>query len=197
MWSTSLEQPGTKHNFHRSQEDYIIQVSEEIEGKVTKKLSKDFSRTESRILGALSRFDEFLLNPLIQGHSGSAPATSRDTCGEDQGTNEDYSQSDPHPEARVSMCQYSIDWCPVDAYYRKHSLFVNILKKRLGYLRKEVEGKYCKREIDKNSELRLQNSMLLDLPPQWQLTMGACLYSSHAKGKIRMKILWGTCMESL
>ena len=44
-------------------EEYTTQVSEEIEGRVTKKLSKDFSPTESRILGALSKFDEFLLNP--------------------------------------------------------------------------------------------------------------------------------------
>ena len=43
----------------RSQEEYITQVSEEIEGKVTKKLSQEFSRTESRILGALSRLDDF------------------------------------------------------------------------------------------------------------------------------------------
>ena len=42
-------------------QDYISQVSEEIEGRVTKKLSKEFSRTESRILGALSKLDEFLL----------------------------------------------------------------------------------------------------------------------------------------
>ena len=33
-------------------QDYISQVSEEIEGRVTKKLSKEFSRMESRILGA-------------------------------------------------------------------------------------------------------------------------------------------------
>ena len=39
----------------RSQEDYITQVSEEIEGRVTKKLSQEFSRTENRILGALAR----------------------------------------------------------------------------------------------------------------------------------------------
>ena len=31
-------------------QDYKSQVSEEIEGRVTKKLSKEFSRTESRIL---------------------------------------------------------------------------------------------------------------------------------------------------
>ena len=35
-----------------STQDYISQVSEEIEGRVTKKLSKEFSKTESRILGA-------------------------------------------------------------------------------------------------------------------------------------------------
>ena len=34
-------------------QDYISQISEEIEGRVTKKLSKEFSETESRILGAL------------------------------------------------------------------------------------------------------------------------------------------------
>ena len=33
-------------------QDYISQVSEEIEGRVTKKPSKDFNKTESRILGA-------------------------------------------------------------------------------------------------------------------------------------------------
>ena len=37
-----------------STQGYISQVSEEIEGRVNKKLSKEFSQTESRILGALS-----------------------------------------------------------------------------------------------------------------------------------------------
>ena len=54
-------------NVPRSQEDYITQVSEEIEGRVTKKLSQEFSRTENGILGALARLDSFLMNPLIQG----------------------------------------------------------------------------------------------------------------------------------
>ena len=50
-----------------STHDYISQVSEEIEGRVTKKLSKEFSKTESHILGALSKLDEFLLNPQVRG----------------------------------------------------------------------------------------------------------------------------------
>ena len=86
-------------NVSRSQQDYITQVSEEVEGRVTKKLSQEFSWTESRILGALSRLDDFLMNPLIQGHSGTAPVTSRNAYGTNQRTNEDDSQSDAHPEA--------------------------------------------------------------------------------------------------
>ena len=50
-------------------QDYISQVSEEIEGRVSKKLSKEFSRTESRILGALSKLDEFLLNLQVRTSS--------------------------------------------------------------------------------------------------------------------------------
>ena len=65
-------------NVPRSQEDYITQVSEEIEGRVTKKLSQEFTRTENRILGALARLDDFLMNqPTTPGplrnHSGDVP----------------------------------------------------------------------------------------------------------------------------
>ena len=83
----------------RSQEDYITQVSEETEGRVTKKLSQEFSRTENRILGALARLDDLLMNPLFQGCSGTTPETSRNVFSINQGTNEDDSQSDPQPEA--------------------------------------------------------------------------------------------------
>ena len=95
----------------RINEEYITQVSEEIEGRVTKKLSQEFSRTESRILCALSKLDEFLLNPQIRLHSGTVPGTFRNTNAENQGTNEDDTQSDPHPEVGHSVCQsrYSID----------------------------------------------------------------------------------------
>ena len=83
----------------RSQEDYITQVSEEMEGRVTKRLSKEFSRTENRILGALARLDNFLMNPLLPGGSGTTPEPSRNALSISQGTNEDDSQNDPHPEA--------------------------------------------------------------------------------------------------
>ena len=92
---------GQNSSVPRSQEDYITQVSEEIEGRVIYKLSQEFSMTENRILGALARLDDFLMNPLIQGHSGTAPGTFRNSFVTNKGTNEDNSQSDPHPEACI------------------------------------------------------------------------------------------------
>ena len=83
-------------------QDYISQVSEEIEGRVTKKLSKEFSRTESRILGALSKLDEFLLNPQVRTCSVAVPGTSRSNTLENQGTNEDRPSDDPGPEVEFS-----------------------------------------------------------------------------------------------
>ena len=99
-------------NVPRSQEDYITQVSEEIEGRITKKLSQEFSRTENRMLSALARLDNFLMNPLIQGHSGTVPETSRNAFNTTQGTNEDNSRSDPHPEAGMFHKQMTRNSCP-------------------------------------------------------------------------------------
>ena len=45
----------TLANVIRSQEDYVIQVSEEIEGRVTKKLCKEFNRTESQNISSPAR----------------------------------------------------------------------------------------------------------------------------------------------
>ena len=87
----------------RINKEYITQFSEEIEGRVTEKLSQEFNRTESR--GALSKLDEFLLNPQIRTHSGTVPRTFWNTKVENQGTNEDESQSDPHPEAAIFRSQ--------------------------------------------------------------------------------------------
>ena len=103
-------------NVSRSQEDYITQVSEEIEWRVTKKLSQEFSRTENRILGSLARLDDFLMNPLIQGHSRTAPETSWNVFGLKQGTNGDDSQSNPHPEAGLFNNQMTQNSGPEDGH---------------------------------------------------------------------------------
>ena len=115
---TQEENPGNGQSRNTSvpriNEQYITQVSEQIEGRVTKKLSQEFSRTESRILGALSKLDEFLLNQQIQTHSETVPGTVRNTNVENQGTNEDDSQSDPHPEAGVFRGQNTQNFGPKD-----------------------------------------------------------------------------------
>ena len=103
-------------NVPRSQEDYITQVSEQIEKRVTKKLPQEFSRTEKRILGALARLDDFLMNPLIQGHSETTPKTSRNVLSISHGTNEDDSQSNPHPEAGLFNNQTTQNSGPEDRH---------------------------------------------------------------------------------
>ena len=101
----------------RINEEYITQVSEQIEGRVTKKLSQEFSRTESRILCALSKLDEFLLNQQIRTHSETVPGTFRNTNVENQGTNEDDSQSDPHPEGGLFRSQTTQNSGPELGHY--------------------------------------------------------------------------------
>ena len=75
-------------------------------------MSKEFSRTENRILGALARLDDFLMNPLIEGLSGTAPATSRNAFGANQGKNEHDSQSDPRPESGIFRSQTTQNFGP-------------------------------------------------------------------------------------
>ena len=100
----------------RINEENITQVFEEIEDRVTKKLSEEFSRTESRLSGALSKLNEFLLNLKIWTRSGTVPGTFRNTKLENQEPNEDRSQDDPHPDVGPSVCQsrQSIDLDPDD-----------------------------------------------------------------------------------
>ena len=89
----------------RINEKYITPVSEQIEGRVTKKLSQEFSRTESCILGALSKLNEFLLNQQIRMYSGNVQETFWNTNVDNRGTNEDDSMNDPHPEAGLFLSQ--------------------------------------------------------------------------------------------
>ena len=71
------EHPGSNlaRNFDvpRSQEDYKTQDCEEIEGRVRKKLSQEFSRTETRILGALARPQEPANSGPLRNRSGDVP----------------------------------------------------------------------------------------------------------------------------
>ena len=108
---------GTQENTKNSQaqdtfipemtEDHITHVSEEFGGKVTKKLSQEFSRTESRILVALSRLDEYLLNPQVRTCSVAVPGTSRINNSENRETTGDGSLTDLYPKVEFSACRTS------------------------------------------------------------------------------------------
>ena len=79
-------------------QDYTSQVTEEIEGRVPKKLSKEFNKTESRILGALSKLDEFLLNTQVRTCSVAVQGSSRNTYLENREITGDRTSDDPYPE---------------------------------------------------------------------------------------------------
>ena len=85
-------------NVGRLQEDYLTQVSEEIEGRVTKKLSQEFRRTGNR---TLARLDGFRMNPLIQGH----PQPLQRRPGTHLAHTRERMKSDPHPEVDIFCSQ--------------------------------------------------------------------------------------------
>ena len=129
-------------NAPRSQEDYINQVSEEIEGRVTKRLSKEFSRTKNRILCTSARVNDFLMNTLLQGHSGATPEASRNPLSTNQGTNEDDSQNDLHPEAGLFHSQITQNSGPEE----NHDIVTGVQRER------ERERERVSPRHDKNSQ---------------------------------------------
>ena len=86
---------------------YISQVSEEIEGRVIKRLSKEFSRTDSRNMVALSKFDEFLMNPQFRTCSVAVPGTCKNNDSENREPTGNRSLGDSCPEAVFSACHTS------------------------------------------------------------------------------------------
>ena len=89
----------------RKNGEYITQVSAEIEGKVIKKLPLEFSRTQSCNLVALSKLNEFLLNPQVRRRSGTVPGTFRNTDMDNQEPNENCPRDRRHPEVGASFYQ--------------------------------------------------------------------------------------------
>ena len=88
-------------------EEYITQVSEEKEGRVTKKLSQEYNRMESRILGALTKVYEILLNPQVWTCSETVPGTSRYNDSENRERTRDRSLNDPYPKVESCVRQAS------------------------------------------------------------------------------------------
>ena len=68
------------------------------------------------------------MNPLIQGHSGTTPETSWNAFGTNQGTNEDDSLRDLHPEAGIFRSQTTQNTGPEVG----HVMVTGAQKKSLG-----------------------------------------------------------------
>ena len=67
--------------------------------------------------------DEFLLSPQFRVHSGSILETFRNSKGENQETNDDRSQNDPHLDVGVFLSQSSQKLSPDETYYSKDLVF--------------------------------------------------------------------------
>ena len=90
--------------------DYIIQVLEEIERRLTVKLSLEFSRPASQFLGALSKLGDFVLNWQAREQFGIVPETSQNSNRENQEQNGDRSQNDPRHEADTFVNRFLNLW---------------------------------------------------------------------------------------
>ena len=88
-------------------QDLTAQLSEENKGRVTTKLPQEVSSTESRILGAMSKLDEFLLNPWKRTFSWTLSGTFQSADVENQKPSGVRSQIYPHPEVEFSACRAS------------------------------------------------------------------------------------------
>ena len=88
---------------HETRSEFITQVSEEIEGRLTKKLYQEFSGTDSRILGVMSKHDDFFLTPQVRVQSRTVPGTSLNMNVEIREPIGDRSQNYLRPEADASV----------------------------------------------------------------------------------------------
>ena len=79
-------------------ENYITQVSQEIEGRISKKLSQEFSKRESRILGALAKLDHFLTSSVNSACISTPNPKLTSVTG-----NQDLSPSDCHEREGHSL----------------------------------------------------------------------------------------------
>ena len=108
----------------------ITQVSEEIEKKVTKKLPQEFSGTESRILEALSKLVEFLLNRKIRTCTGAVPGTSRNNNPENREPSGDRFPYDHYPQVEFSVRPVGTS---ADSYRERTSHMVRGVQEEISY----------------------------------------------------------------
>ena len=87
-------------------QEYISQVSEETEGRAAKSFQR-IQPDRSRILGALSKLDEILLNPQVRTCFVAVPGTSRNNDSENREPTEDRSLDDLCPKLVFSTDHFT------------------------------------------------------------------------------------------
>ena len=135
-------------------EEYNTQVSEETESRFTKELSQVFSRTESRLLGALSKLDEFLLNPQLRTFSGTVPRTFQNNDLKHRKPTGDRSQNDRYPGVEFSTLRTSNSadsdqeeyshskWYFVELYFARCSSAKNVFRQHDCYLMRPTHAEF-------------------------------------------------------
>ena len=124
----------------------------------------EFSRTESRILGALSKLDEFLLNPQVRACSVAVPGTSRSSNLENQGTNEDRPSDDPGPEVEFPSPHYGAETDPhmvtgVTSEIRQHPHMTMETQEEIPYCSTSTtSGKQKKASSTSQPQFRSENT---------------------------------------
>ena len=100
--------------------------------------------TESHILGALSKLDEFLLNPQVRTCSVAVPRTSRNSNSENRELTGDRSSDDLCPEVRYSSEHSGHLSSPeVEDYPHSVEIFLELSKKLNLFLELFEENMNC------------------------------------------------------
>ena len=99
---------------------------------------KELSRTESSILGALSKLDEFLLNQQVRTCSAAVPGSSRNNNSENREPAGDCSLNDTQSEDGLSACNTSN---PTESDQEKTQHIVTRVQEEipLDFVRKTIE----------------------------------------------------------
>ena len=95
------------------------------------------------------------MNPLIQGHSGTAPETSRNVFSISQGTNEDDSQNNPHPESGLFNKQITQNSGPENG----HDLVTGVHEEVTDSSSSTSSGKRKKNRCTSQPQFRSENTL--------------------------------------
>ena len=94
------------------------------------------------------------MNPLLPGHSGTTPEPSRNTLNTSQGTNEDDSQNDPHPEAGLFHGQTSQNSGPEEG----HDMVTGVHEEVTYYSPSTSSAKQKKNRSTSQQQFRSENT---------------------------------------